>query len=76
LSNNKITHDARIRSLQALPSDVIQQIRRVEITRAEYRLAKLKQAFGADQDDINVAFEADGLSWSTQAAKLGKGWDK
>jgi len=73
LSDNKITHAARIRSLQELPSQVLNDIRRVEIARAEHRLAKLKQAFGEDQTDIDVAFEADGLSWS--AAKIGKGWE-
>ena len=73
MSNNKITHAARIRSLQELPSEVLNNIRRVEIARAEHRLAQLKQAFGEDQTDIDVAFEADGLSWS--AAKIGKGWE-
>jgi len=71
LSNNKITHAARIRSLQELPSEVLNNIRRVEIARAEHRLAQLKQAFGEDQTDIDVAFEADGLSF----AKRNKGWE-
>jgi len=71
MSNNKITHAARIRSLQELPSEVLNNIRRVEIARAEHRLAQLKQAFGEDQTDIDVAFEADGLSF----AKRNKGWE-
>jgi len=28
------------------------------------RAEKLRQSLGADQDDIDVAFEADGLSFS------------
>lgn len=71
MSNNKITHAARIRSLQELPSQVINDIRRVEIARAEHRLAKLRATFDNDQSDIDVAFEADGLSF----AKRNKGWE-
>ncbi len=34
----------------------------------------LRKSLGDDQADVAVAFEADGLSWTDRAPKMGKGW--
>lgn len=67
----KITHAARQRSLQEPPSQVLNDIRRVEIARAEYRLQLIRQAFAEDQAGTDVAFDADGIS----IARRNKGWE-
>ncbi len=70
MSDNKITFEARVRSLSELPVDTIQKIRDVEIARAEYQLRKMKLAFG-DHNDIDFALEADGVTF----AQNNKGWE-
>lgn len=68
----KITDDATMRLRANPPREVLRTMRELE-----RKAAKLREALDADQSDINVAFEADGLSWSGQHARLSnpKGWD-
>lgn len=57
------------------PKQVLRSMRELEILLLQHKAQKLREALDHDQDDIQVAFEADGMSWSDQHARLGKGWD-
>ena len=52
-------------------------MRELELLLLERRAQELRRALDADQSDITVAFETDGLSWSGQHARLvnPKGWE-
>ncbi len=75
--DQKITPEAMKRLRENPPKQVLRSMRELEILLLEHRAKKLRESLGADQDDINVAFEADGLSWSGQHERLkqGKGWE-
>lgn len=49
--------------------EVLRYMRELEVLLKQRRLDQLKTALDADQSDIAVAFEADGLSWADQPAK-------
>ncbi len=75
MTDEKITPEALKRLRENPPREVLRSMRELEILLLERKAQKLREALGHDQDDINVAFEADGLSWSDQHSRLGKGWD-
>ena len=75
MTDEKITPEALKRLRENPPPQVLRSMRELEILLLEKKAQKLREALGHDQDDINVAFEADGLSWSDQNSRLGKGWD-
>jgi len=49
--------------------EVLRSMRELEVLLLQRRVDRLKTALDADQSDINVAFEADGLSWPDQPVK-------
>ena len=75
MTDNKITPETMKRMRDEPPKQVLRSMRELEILLLERRAKKLREALDADQSDINVAFEADGLSWSEQHARMGKGWE-
>jgi len=47
-----------------LTSTELRAMQELQAALSAKRAEKLRQSLGADQDDIDVAFEADGLSFS------------
>ena len=70
MKDEKITPEALRRLRANPPKQVLRSMRELEILLLEHKAKKLRESLGADQDDINVAFEADGLSWSGQHERL------